>query len=74
MSDAAEAMADYLKAIEEHMRLAREIRSNVSNFELVETLSEQQAQQLTIIRCNAAVLMKGESNAGPDSTATDSDD
>lgn len=59
MSDTAETMADYLKAIEEHQRLAREIRSNVENFELVEELCEQQAQQLTIIRFNAAVLIQG---------------
>lgn len=56
----AEAMADYLVALDRNVELAREMRDRCSEPEVVEALAEQQTQQLTVIRFNASVLAKGE--------------
>lgn len=56
----AEAMADYLVALDRNLELAQEMRQRSTEPEVVEVLAELQAQQLTVIRFNAAVLAKGE--------------
>lgn len=56
----AETMVDYLRAADENLRLAREIRDRCAEPEVVAELVEQQVQQLTVIRMNADVL-KGDS-------------
>lgn len=56
----AEAMADYLVALDRNLELAQEMRQRSTEPEVVEVLAELQAQQLTVIRFNANVLAKGE--------------
>jgi hypothetical protein len=56
----AEAMADFLLALDANVRLAREIRDRCAEPEHVAELVEKQVQQLTVIRFAVAELGKGE--------------